>query len=70
MTDPKVIQVGPVDPTKETSPIVTEETPGDAATRANCMFNSGAYAPGAKICSGGRLLTCQSNGTWWDVGRC
>ena len=64
-------QVGAVDPTKETSPIVEgEPETGDASKSALCYFNGVAYSPGAQVCSAGNRLFCQSSGNWTSLGNC
>jgi len=70
MTD-TIEQVGEIDPTKETSPIVEgEPETGDASNRALCFFNGVAYSPGAQVCSAGRRLLFNSTGNWQNVGSC
>ncbi len=68
MTD-TIEQVGEIDPTKETSPIVEDERETeDASKRALCYFNDAAYSPGAIVCSLGKRLYCQSDGSWRNTG--
>jgi hypothetical protein len=70
MTD-TIEQVGDIDPTKETSPIVEgEPEPEDASKRALCYFNGVAYSTGAYVCSSGTRLFCNSSGTWSSAGSC
>ncbi len=70
MTD-TIEQVGEIDPTKETSPIVEgEPETGDASKGALCYFNGVAYSPGAQVCSAGNRLYCQSSGNWTSLGNC
>jgi hypothetical protein len=65
-------QVGAVDPTKETSPIVETQlvTPEESVMRAVCWFNGKQFSKGAVICSDGHRLECQFDGSWWRRGSC
>ncbi len=58
-------KLGPVDPDKRTSDIVQEES-GDAE-RAICYYNGVQFSTGARVCGAGRVLICQSNGTWYHT---
>lgn len=72
MTD-TIEQVGAVDPTKQTSPIVETEPETEAETadeRAICWFNGQQYGTGAIICSAGTRLYCNSSGNWQSAGSC
>ena len=60
MTD-TIEQVGDVDPTKNTSPIVDGE-PESPEKRAICYFNGVAYSTGAYVCSAGSRLFCYGSG--------
>jgi hypothetical protein len=69
----EVTQVGDIDPNKKTSPIVESSENGDTSTnaeRGTCWFNGLQYGPGARVCSGGSMLKCYSNGSWSRIGSC
>ncbi|MDV7269442.1 DUF1496 domain-containing protein [Thioclava sp. A2] len=66
MTD-KIVQLGPIDPEKQTSPITDEQATGEAQERAPCWYNSQQFTQGARVCGGGRVIVCQQNGTWWNT---
>jgi hypothetical protein len=58
--EPEIIQVGPMDPNKENSPIVEEAPPEEEAeSKAICYFNGAAYTQGATGCI--RLLGWKPN---------
>jgi len=68
----EIPQVGEVDPSKKTSPIVDEDTPNESEIEVKdtiCWFNDARYGRGARICSLGSMLVCQVNG-WFRIGRC
>jgi hypothetical protein len=67
--EPEIIQVGPMDPNKENSPIVEEAPPEEAESKEMCYLNGIAYREGAHVCSGGILLRCHW-GTWGRAGSC
>ena len=69
--EPKIEKVGPIDPTKKTSPIVKEE-PKEATTKdlTTCLYNGAEFGSGAIICSGGHLLVCTGSGYWLGKGDC
>jgi hypothetical protein len=65
MSDKDIPQVGvPVDG-KQTSDIVKEQVADGDATKATCWFNGAQLSQGAAVCSGGRMLYCQGNGSWY-----
>lgn len=69
----EVTQVGEIDPNKKTSLIVESSENENASTgaeRGTCWFNGQQYSPGARVCSGGSMLYCYSNGTWGRTGSC
>jgi hypothetical protein len=64
-------QVDDIDSAKNTSAIVSEEpSPTTLATRGVCFYNDRKYSKGAIICSAGRRLVCQFDGSWWNRGSC
>ena len=68
---PEIIQVGPLDPKKKNSPIVDGPPPEEATEKGVvCWFNGAQYSPWARVCSGGVLLKCGTDGRWRREGRC
>lgn len=72
MSEQEIPKVGPVDATKESSPIEDGPHPeeGTAPERGgDCWFNGKRYNHGAYICSNGNLLMCW-NSRWYHQGKC
>lgn len=70
--EPEIIQVGPMDPNKENSPIVEEAPPEEGAESAKappppCLFNGKSYGKGALVCMEGQVFRCGYNGEWVGV---
>ena len=68
----EIPKVGPVDPTKESSPIEDGPRPEDSAVPdrgGDCWFNGTRYSHGEYICSNGHLLHCW-NHRWFQEGSC
>ena len=69
----EVPQVGTVDPSKKSSPIVDGPAPqesGTDTTKRFCWFNGQQFTPGAQVCSGGVRLRCSTDGNWYKAGIC
>ncbi len=60
----EVTEVGEIDLSKKTSPILDKDAMEKSGTKANgCYYNGAFYGHGSRVSMGGRVYKC-SNGNW------
>ena len=60
----EITEVGEIDPSEKTSPILAKDTMEKSETKASgCYYNGAFYGHGSRVSMGGHVYKCD-NGVW------